>query len=47
MDFTEACCATPPRRHRHARLTYAGKPVRLDEPFARLSVRDSLVSTPA
>jgi lysyl-tRNA synthetase class 2 len=44
MDFTEAVL-----RHAaisatgSARLTYAGKPVHLDEPFARLSVRDSLV----
>ena len=44
MDFTEqvlrhaAVSATG-----SARLTYAGKPVHLDEPFARLSVRDSLV----
>jgi lysyl-tRNA synthetase, class II len=44
MDFTEAVfrhaaratCGT-------ATLTYAGKPVDLDQPFARLSVRDSLV----
>jgi lysyl-tRNA synthetase, class II len=44
MDFTEAvfrhaaraACGT-------AALTYAGKPVDLDQPFARLSVRDSLV----
>jgi lysyl-tRNA synthetase, class II len=45
MDFTEqvlrhaAVSATG-----SARLTYAGKPVHLDEPFARLSVRDSLVA---
>ena len=44
MDFTEqvlrhaAVSATG-----SARLSYAGKPVHLDEPFARLSVRDSLV----
>src|SRR5439155_1739698 len=44
MDFTEsvlrhaARCATG-----SASLTYAGKPVDLDKPFARLSVRDSLV----
>jgi lysyl-tRNA synthetase class 2 len=44
MDFTElllrhaACAATG-----SAALTYAGKPVALDQPFARLSVRDSLV----
>ena len=45
MDFTEqvlrhaAVSATG-----SARLSYAGKPVHLDEPFARLSVRDSLVA---
>src|SRR5882762_8055181 len=44
MDFTESVL-----RHaaRHATgtaaITYAGKPVDLDKPFARLSVRDSLV----
>jgi len=44
MDFVEqmlrhaAVAATG-----SARLSYAGKPVHLDEPFARLSVRDSLV----
>ena len=44
MDFTEqllrhaAVSATG-----SARISYAGKPVALDEPFARLSVRDSLV----
>jgi lysyl-tRNA synthetase, class II len=44
MDFTEALL-----RHAavtatgSARLSYAGKPVHLDEPFARLSVRDALV----
>jgi lysyl-tRNA synthetase class 2 len=44
MDFTEnllrqaAIAATGA-----ARVTYAGKEVHLDEPFARLSVRDSLV----
>jgi len=44
MDFTEqvfrhaATAATG-----SARVTYAGKPVHLDEPFARLSVRESLV----
>jgi lysyl-tRNA synthetase class 2 len=45
MDFTEqvlrhAACAATGR----ARLTYAGREVHLDEPFARLSVRDSLVA---
>jgi len=45
MDFTEALL-----RHAavaatgSARVTYADKPVHLDEPFARLSVRDSLVA---
>jgi lysyl-tRNA synthetase class 2 len=44
MDFTEqllrhtAIAATG-----SARVSYAGRPVHLDEPFARLSVRDSLV----
>ena len=44
MDFTEevlrhaARCATG-----SAAVTYAGKPVALDQPFARLSVRDSLI----
>ena len=44
MDFTEevlrhaARCAAGT-----ARVTYAGKEVHLDEPFARLSVRDSLI----
>ena len=44
MDFTEqvlrhaAIAATG-----SAALSYAGKPVHLDQPFARLSVRDSLV----
>lgn len=44
MDFTEevlrhaARCATGT-----ARVTYAGKEVHLDEPFLRLSVRDSLI----
>ena len=45
MDFTEsllrhaAVAATG-----SAAVTYAGKPVALDQPFARLSVRDSLVA---
>jgi lysyl-tRNA synthetase, class II len=45
MDFTEAVL-----RHAaiaatgSAQLTYAGKPVALDKPFARVSVRDSLVT---
>ncbi|MCE4558065.1 lysine--tRNA ligase [Roseateles cellulosilyticus] len=44
MDFTEAVL-----RHAaiaatgSAQLTYAGKPVALDKPFTRVSVRDSLV----
>jgi len=44
MDFTEAVL-----RHAaiaatgSAALTYAGKPVALDQPFARVSVRDSLI----
>jgi lysyl-tRNA synthetase class 2 len=44
MDFTEAVL-----RHAaiaatgSAALTYAGKPVALDKPFARVSVRDSLI----
>lgn len=44
MDFTEAVL-----RHAaiaatgSAQLSYAGKPVALDKPFARVSVRDSLV----
>jgi lysyl-tRNA synthetase class 2 len=44
MDFTEevlrhaARCATGT-----AEISYAGKPVALDKPFARLSVRDSLI----
>ena len=44
MDFTEqllrhaAVAATG-----SAQLSYAGKPVALDEPFARLSVQQSLV----
>ncbi|MGN6830444.1 lysine--tRNA ligase [Paucibacter sp. M5-1] len=45
MDFTEnvlrhaAIAATG-----SAAISYAGKPVALDEPFARLSVRDSLIA---
>jgi len=44
MDFTEgvlrhaARCATGT-----AAISYGGKPVALDQPFARLTVRDSLV----
>ncbi|NDY92595.1 lysine--tRNA ligase [Ideonella livida] len=44
MDFTEALLRDAATRATgSARLSYAGKPVHLDEPFARLSVRDSLV----
>jgi lysyl-tRNA synthetase class 2 len=45
MDFTEAGAA-PCRAQAtgSAALTYAGKPVALDKPFARLTVRDSLVA---
>lgn len=45
MDFTEALLRHAARAATgSARLSYAGKPVHLDEPFARLSVRDSLVA---
>ncbi|MBQ0935598.1 lysine--tRNA ligase [Ideonella paludis] len=44
MDFTEALLRHAARAATgNARVTYAGKEVHLDEPFARLSVRDSLV----
>jgi lysyl-tRNA synthetase, class II len=44
MDFTEALLRHAARAATgNARLTYAGKEVHLDEKFARLSVRDSLV----
>src|SRR4051812_23730242 len=44
MDFTEAVLRHAARQATgSAALTYAGKPVALDQPFARLSVRDSLV----
>ncbi len=44
MDFTEALLRHAARSATgSARVTYAGKEVHLDEPFARLSVRDSLV----
>lgn len=44
MDFTEAVLRHAARAATgNARVTYAGKEVHLDEPFARLSVRDSLV----
>ncbi|MBQ0958322.1 lysine--tRNA ligase [Ideonella sp. 4Y11] len=45
MDFTEALLRHAARAATGtARLTYGDKEVRLDEPFARLSVRDSLVA---
>ncbi len=44
MDFTEEVLRHAARvATGSAALTYAGKPVALDQPFARLSVRDSLV----
>jgi lysyl-tRNA synthetase class 2 len=44
MDFTEAVLRHAARAATgSASITYAGKPVHLDQPFARLSVRDSLV----
>jgi lysyl-tRNA synthetase class 2 len=44
MDFTEAVLRHAARAATgSAALTYAGKPVELDKPFARLSVRESLV----
>jgi lysyl-tRNA synthetase class 2 len=44
MDFTESVLRHAARQATgSANLTYAGKPVDLDKPFARLSVRDSLV----
>ncbi|PXW93537.1 lysyl-tRNA synthetase class II [Sphaerotilus hippei] len=44
MDFTEQLLRHAARSATgSARLSYAGKDVHLDEPFARLSVRDSLV----
>ena len=44
MDFTEALLRHAARSATGtARLSYGGQEVRLDEPFARLSVRDSLV----
>ncbi len=44
MDFTEAIVRHAARAATgSAALTYAGKPVHLDQPFARLSVRDSLL----
>ncbi|MGY0197314.1 lysine--tRNA ligase [Leptothrix sp. BB-4] len=44
MDFTEQLLRHAAQQATgSARVSYAGKPVHLDEPFARLSVRDSLV----
>ncbi len=44
MDFTEALLRHAARMATgSAQLSYAGKPVELDKPFARLSVRESLV----
>ena len=44
MDFTETLLRHAARQATgSARVQYAGKDVHLDEPFARLSVRDSLV----
>ena len=45
MDFTEAVLRHAARAATgSAAITYAGKPVHLDQPFTRLSVRDSLVA---
>jgi lysyl-tRNA synthetase class 2 len=45
MDFTEEVLRHAARAATgNARVSYAGKDVHLDEPFARLSVRDSLVA---
>lgn len=45
MDFTEQVLRHAARAAAgSAQLTYAGRPVDLDQPFARLSVRDSLVT---
>jgi lysyl-tRNA synthetase class 2 len=44
MDFTEAVLRHAARAATGSdAISYAGKPVHLDQPFARLSVRDSLV----
>jgi lysyl-tRNA synthetase, class II len=44
MDFTEALLRHAARAATgSAALSYAGQPVHLDQPFARLSVRDSLM----
>jgi lysyl-tRNA synthetase class 2 len=45
MDFTEGVLRHAARvATGSAQLSYAGKPVDLDQPFARLSVRDALVA---
>ncbi|HSI48396.1 MAG TPA: lysine--tRNA ligase [Ideonella sp.] len=45
MDFTEGVLRHAAEQATgSARVTYAGKEVHLDQPFARLSVRDSLVA---
>jgi lysyl-tRNA synthetase class 2 len=45
MDFTEAVLRHAARQATgSAALSYAGRPVHLDQPFARLSVRDALVA---
>ncbi len=45
MDYTEAVLRHAARQATgSASLTYAGKPVDLDQPFARLTVRDALVA---
>jgi lysyl-tRNA synthetase class 2 len=45
MDFTEGVLRHAARQATgSASLSYAGRPVDLDKPFARLSVRDSLVA---
>jgi lysyl-tRNA synthetase class 2 len=45
MDFTEEVLRHAARvATGSAAITYAGKPVALDQPFARLSVRESLVA---
>ena len=45
MDFTEQVLRHAARQATgSASLTYAGKPVALDQPFARLTVKDSLVA---
>jgi len=45
MDFTEQVLRHAARAATgSAAVTYAGKPVHLDQPFARLSVRDSLMA---